>query len=138
MRVLRSRFLTSALIITCLAATFCVALFPGQTQKSWAALPSIEPGVLVNSTAAAHQTPKITAAVWKNDQVPLAQLNPFQGREPIVVNPNRAYHSVLSLPGSAFHPINYPANTLVDQLAHSSNGIVRLPPGDYSIPVRLY
>jgi hypothetical protein len=64
--------------------------------------------------------------------------NPFARNEPIVVDPNSVYPTVPSPPGQPFHPVSYNTNFIIDQLAHSSNGIVRLPPGDYSIPVRLY
>lgn len=64
--------------------------------------------------------------------------NPFTPSEPIVVNYAHAYPTVPTPPGSAFFPVAYNLNSILDQLAHSSTGVVRLPPGDYSIPVRLY
>jgi hypothetical protein len=64
--------------------------------------------------------------------------NPLALSEPIVVNSAHAYPTVPSPPGSLFQPVSSPTNSIMDQLAHSSNGIVRLPPGDYSISVRLY
>lgn len=64
--------------------------------------------------------------------------NPFAPREPMVANPNMAFPRVSSLPGPPLSPASYAPNSLISQLAHSSNGIVRLPPGDYSIPVRFY
>ncbi len=59
-------------------------------------------------------------------------------KEPVVGDPNRAFPRVPSLPGAPFRPIAYGNDSLIAQLAHSSDGIVRLPPGDYSIPVRFY
>lgn len=64
--------------------------------------------------------------------------NPFSRNEPIVVNPNSLYPTVAAPPGRPFQPVSYSSNSIVGQLAHSSDGIVRLPPGDYSIPVRMY
>ena len=67
-----------------------------------------------------------------------AKFNPFAAKEPMVADPNRAYPRVASLPGSPFTPVSYSTYSITAQLAHSSDGIVRLPPGDYSIPVRFY
>lgn len=67
-----------------------------------------------------------------------SRLNPFATKEPMVADPNRTYPRVSSLPGLPFKPVSYDANSIIAQLAHSSDGIVRLPPGDYSIPVRFY
>jgi hypothetical protein len=64
--------------------------------------------------------------------------NPFSRNEPIVVNPNSLYPTIAAPPGQPFHPVAYNTNSIVDQLAHSSDGTVRLPPGDYAIPVRMY
>jgi hypothetical protein len=44
---------------------------------------------------------------------------------------------VESLPGSPFRPVSSTANSLIQQLAHSSDGHVHLPPGDYAIPIRI-
>jgi hypothetical protein len=66
------------------------------------------------------------------------QFNLFQPKEPIVVDAHSAYPSVWNLPGESFSPVTYVTGSLINQLEHSSSGIVRLPPGDYSIPVRLY
>lgn len=60
------------------------------------------------------------------------------GNEPIVIDPDRAYPTVQTPPGSPFHAASYASNAVIAQLAHSSDGIVRLPPGDYSIPILLY
>lgn len=68
----------------------------------------------------------------------LGKFNPLSPKEPIIVDPNRAYPTTLSLPGPLFAPAAYSTDSMVAQLAHSSDGIVRLPPGDYSIPVHLY
>jgi hypothetical protein len=68
----------------------------------------------------------------------LGKFNPLALKEPIVVDPGKAYPTVLSLPGAPFTPVSYATGSIIAQLAHSSDGIVRLPPGDYSIPVRLY
>lgn len=66
------------------------------------------------------------------------KFNPFAPKEPMVADPNKAYPRVQSPPGAPFRPVSYSADSLIAQLAHSSDGIVRLPPGDYSIPVRFY
>ncbi len=68
----------------------------------------------------------------------LSKLNPFTAKEPMIADPNRAYPRVASLPGAPFKAVSYPGSSIIAQLAHSSDGIVRLPPGDYSIPVRFY
>jgi len=68
----------------------------------------------------------------------IGKLNPFSPKEPMVADPNRAFPRVPSLPGLPFKPVFYDANSIIAQLAHSSDGIVRLTPGDYSIPVRFY
>ena len=60
------------------------------------------------------------------------------GNEPIEIDPDRAYPTVETPPGSPFHAASYASNTIIAQLAHSSDGTVRLPPGDYSIPILLY
>jgi hypothetical protein len=67
-----------------------------------------------------------------------SKLNPFAAKEPMVADPNRAFPRVSSLPGLSFKPVTYDATSIIVQLAHSSDGVVRLPPGDYSIPVRFY
>jgi hypothetical protein len=64
--------------------------------------------------------------------------NPFAPDEPIAVNPNNSFPTVSAPPGPPFRAASYGTNSIIEQLAHSSDGIVRLPPGDYSIPVRLY
>ena len=64
--------------------------------------------------------------------------NPFFLREPIEVNAANAYPTVASLPISPFAPMAYNTESVIEQLSNSSTGIVRLPPGDYSITVRLY
>ena len=64
-----------------------------------------------------------------------AKAQSLLGNQPIV--PGAAYPTVLSLPGSPFHPVSYTTVNMVEQLAHSSTGTVKLPPGDYSIPIRL-
>jgi hypothetical protein len=79
-----------------------------------------------------------TAAMTGSGQVLGGQLNPFAVKEPMITDPNKAYPRVSTLPGSSFSPVSYSGNTIIAQLAHSSDGIVRLPPGDYSIPVRFY
>jgi hypothetical protein len=71
-------------------------------------------------------------------QTGLSKLNPLASKEPMVADPNRAYARVGSLPGLPFKPASYDANSITAQLAHSSDGVVRLSPGDYSIPVRFY
>jgi hypothetical protein len=68
----------------------------------------------------------------------LGKFNPVAPKEPMVADPNKAYPRVPSPPGGAFSPISYGTDSLIAQLAHSSDGIVRLPPGDYSIPIRFY
>jgi hypothetical protein len=57
--------------------------------------------------------------------------------EPIVIDPSKAYPTVETLPGSPFQPVSSATTSLIQQLAHSSNGVVQLPPGDYSIPIRI-
>ena len=64
-----------------------------------------------------------------------AKARSIVGDEPIIPGP--AYPTVLSLPGSPFHRASYTTANIVEQLAHSSTGVVKLPPGDYSIPIRL-
>ncbi len=56
--------------------------------------------------------------------------------EPIA--PGKTFPTVPSPPGLERRAVAYVTTSLVEQLAHSSNGLVRLAPGDYSIPVRLY
>jgi hypothetical protein len=56
----------------------------------------------------------------------------------MVADPNHAFTRRPSLPGPPFRPVSYGADLLIAQLARSSDGVVRLPPGDYSIPVRFY
>jgi hypothetical protein len=68
----------------------------------------------------------------------LGRFNPLVPKEPMVADPNSAYPRVPSPPGGPFSPVSYGTDSLVAQLAHSSDGIIRLPPGDYSIPVRFY
>ena len=72
------------------------------------------------------------------DGTGLGKLASALSEEPVIVDPSRAYATVATPPGSVFRPVSLTANSLIEQLAHSSDGIVRLPPGDYSIPVRLY
>jgi len=79
-----------------------------------------------------------TAVAHGDSGASATQLNLFQPKEPIVVDARSAYPSVWNLPGEEFRPISNAAASLIGQLEHSSDGIVRLPPGDYSIPVRLY
>jgi hypothetical protein len=131
-----SRFLIRGLIFTGLGVFLCIATLPLQTKTAadgptGTALPSRAPSENLTQTKA-----HLVAPGRQIPGAPLAQLNLFGPKEPIAVNPAKAYPSVAFVPG--FRPISYPANSLVDQLAHSLNGIVRLPPGDYSIPVRLY
>lgn len=68
----------------------------------------------------------------------LGKFNPIAPKEPIVADTNRAFARVPTLPGPPFAPVSYGTDPLIAQLAQSSSGIVRLPPGDYSIPVRFY
>ena len=68
----------------------------------------------------------------------LGKFNPIAPKEPMVADPNRAFPRVLTLPGPVFTPVSYDTDPLIAQLAQSAGGIVRLPPGDYSIPVRFY
>jgi hypothetical protein len=58
--------------------------------------------------------------------------------EPIVIDPSKAYPTVDVLPGSQFQPASSISTSLIQQLARSSNGVVQLPPGDYSIPIRIF
>jgi len=60
------------------------------------------------------------------------------GKDPIITDPSRAYPVVYDVPGAAFRPVRAGGTSVIEQLAHSSDGVVRLEPGDYSIPVRLY
>jgi hypothetical protein len=64
--------------------------------------------------------------------------NPLAPTEPIVVDTDRAYPTTVSPPGSPFVPVSYDTSSIINQLAHSSTGIVQLAPGDYSVPVRIY
>lgn len=67
------------------------------------------------------------------------ELNKLTGNQaPIITDPSRAYPAVYDLPGAAFRPNRTSGNSVTEQLAHSSDGVVRLQPGDYSIPARLY
>jgi len=66
------------------------------------------------------------------------KFNPLAPKEPMVADPNHAFHRYPSLPGAPFMPVSFGAESLIAQLAHSSDGVVRLPPGDYSIPIRFY
>ena len=68
----------------------------------------------------------------------LASVGSILRDEPIKIDQSRAYATVDSPPGSAFRPGAPVTDSLIQQLANSSDGIVRLPPGDYAIPVRLY
>jgi hypothetical protein len=68
----------------------------------------------------------------------LGKFNPIAPKEPVVADTNRAFPRVPTLPGPSFAPVSYGTDPLIAQLAQSSSGIVRLPPGDYSIPVRFY
>ena len=68
----------------------------------------------------------------------LGKFNLPAPKEPMVADPNHAFRREPSLPGAPFMPVSYGTDSLIAQLAHSSDGIVRLPPGDYSIPVRFY
>jgi len=68
----------------------------------------------------------------------LGKFNPLAPKEPVVADTNRAFPRVPTLPGPSFAPVSYGTDPLIAQLAQSSSGIVRLPPGDYSIPVRFY
>lgn len=62
----------------------------------------------------------------------------FAPNEPIKVDPNSTYQTVPAPPGSPFRAVSCGTDSIITQLAHSSDGIVRLPPGDYTIPVRMY
>jgi hypothetical protein len=66
------------------------------------------------------------------------KFNPLAPKEPMVADPNHAFPRQPSLPGTPFRPVSYGGDPLIAQLAHSPDGIVRLPPGDYSIPIRFY
>ena len=68
----------------------------------------------------------------------LGKFNPLAPKEPIVADTNRAFPRVPTLPGPPFVPVYFGTDPLIVQLAQSSSGVVRLPPGDYSIPVRFY
>lgn len=62
----------------------------------------------------------------------------FATNEPIKVDPHSIYQTIPAPPGQPFQAVSYETNSIIEQLAHSSDGIIRLPPGDYSIPVRMY
>ena len=67
------------------------------------------------------------------------ELNKLTGaKDPIITDPSRAYPVVYDPPGAAFRPVRAGGTSVIEQLAHSSDGVVRLEPGDYSIAVRLY
>ncbi len=59
-------------------------------------------------------------------------------REPIVIDPQSVYPMVPTPPGPPFSGVSYGTSSIIGQLAHSSDGVVRLPPGDYTILVRMY
>jgi hypothetical protein len=91
--------------------------------------------------------PVLLALAFSLDVTPLAAqqqsatsgINKLIGKQdPIITDPNRAYPVVYDLPGAAFHPVSAGGASVLEQLSHSDNGIVRLAPGDYSIPVMLY
>lgn len=58
--------------------------------------------------------------------------------EPVKVDPSSIYRTVPAPPGAPFPAVTCGTDSIIAQLAHSSDGIVRLPPGDYTIPVRMY
>jgi hypothetical protein len=86
--------------------------------------------------AAGGQT--LPGGLGQDIQGRLGRFNLIVPKEPMVADPNHAFRREPSLPGAPFMPASYGADSLITELAHSSDGIVRLPPGDYSIPVRFY
>lgn len=70
------------------------------------------------------------------------QLAPYvAAKAPVILDWNSVYPTTQTLPGGPFSPA---ANqdrfraSLERQLAHTTTGIVNLPPGDYSLAVRVY
>lgn len=73
------------------------------------------------------------------------QLTPWvAANQPIIHDWQAVYPTVARLPGSPFSPIKDPSKwktvraSVLAQLAHSNNGVVRLPPGDYAFATRVY
>lgn len=58
--------------------------------------------------------------------------------EPVKVDPNSIYRTVPAPPGQPFRAAPCATNSIIEQLAHSPDGVVHLPPGDYNIPVRMF
>lgn len=63
-------------------------------------------------------------------------------QEPVALDWGAVYPTSLQLPGAPFHADavrnRVALSSIVNQLAKSSDGVVRLAPGDYDIPVRVY
>ncbi|GAC1508421.1 MAG: hypothetical protein NVS1B14_12810 [Vulcanimicrobiaceae bacterium] len=60
--------------------------------------------------------------------------------QPVQLDWSTTYPSQQNLPGAGWHPASHGAtmSRINSALAHSTNGVVNLPPGDYSIPIRVY
>jgi len=132
-----SRIMTRILVLYGLGALVCAASASLKTETG-------TPTIFEVAERASEGPDRIlpdaalTAVVKGDSSTSFAQLNWLSGNEPIRVDPNRAYPTVVDPPGNAFQPVSYPFTSITSQLAHSSSGIVQLSPGDYSIPVRLY
>ncbi len=101
-------------------------------KRFWAQI--VRYGMMFSAVALALcLTPFQTAA-----QQGTGKLASIFSNEPVIVDPSKAYPTVQELPGSPFRQVSYGTSSIIEQLAHSSNGVVQLPPGDYSIPIRLY
>lgn len=93
-------------------------------------IPSL-PGVNVNPSGLAIQaaSKQITPYIIQQDPV---QLDWAATYTPMSAPPGRAFHPASGARAQAV------LSGIVGQLAHSPSGYVRLMPGDYSIPVRVY
>ena len=113
------------------ALLFSIALAAARQISAGFPIPGI-PGV----PGANPQTIAINAAA--------RQMAPFvAAKVPIILDWNAVYPTVNTLPGRPFAPVTGAVamnrrTALQSQLAHSSTGMVNLPPGDYALQVRVY